>query len=100
MPCLIWAMGFPVPYIQSVLLQALLIFLLYFVPTPGGSGVAEGGAAAVFSLFVPWELAGVLAVGWRLLLEYTGGSVRCLRCHSCIRLEYHGKNEEGRVRSR
>ena len=72
MPCLIWAMGFPVPYIQSVLLQALLIFLLYFVPTPGGSGVAEGGAAAVFSLFVPWELAGVLAVGWRLLLEYTG----------------------------
>ena len=78
MPCLIWAMGFPVPYIQSVLLQALLIFLLYFVPTPGGSGVAEGGAAAVFSLFVPWELAGVLAVGWRLLLEYTGVALGAL----------------------
>ena len=51
---------------------SLFLFLLYFVPTPGGSGAAEGGAAAVFRLLVPWNLAGLMAVSWRFLTEYTG----------------------------
>lgn len=72
MPCLVRALNYPIPYFQSVLLQALLVFLLYFVPTPGGSGVAEGGAAMLFKLFVPWSLVGMLAVAWRFILEYTG----------------------------
>jgi uncharacterized protein (TIRG00374 family) len=72
MPCMIWALGMPVSYPQCVLLQALFLFLLYFIPTPGGSGAAEGGAALVFSMFVPWNVAGMLGVGWRFLTEYTG----------------------------
>lgn len=72
MPMMIKAAGFGVEFFQCVLVEALLLFLLYFVPTPGGSGAAEGGAAAVFALFVPWNLAGVLAIAWRLLSEYTG----------------------------
>jgi len=72
MPCMIWALGFPVWYPECILAQATFLFLLYFVPTPGGSGAAEGGAALVFSLFVPWSVAGTLGVGWRLLTEYTG----------------------------
>ena len=72
MPCLIAAMGYPVNYTQCILAESLFIFLLYFVPTPGASGAAEGGAAAVFGLFVPWNMAGVMAVAWRLLSEYTG----------------------------
>lgn len=72
MPVLILAAGFEVEFFQCVMVEALLLFLLYFVPTPGGSGAAEGGAAAVFALFVPWNLAGVLAVVWRVLSEYTG----------------------------
>ena len=82
MPCLIVSMGFHVSYIQCILAESLLLFLLYFVPTPGGSGAAEGGAAAVFALFVPWNLAGVMAVAWRLLSEYTGvalGTVIAIR---------------------
>ncbi len=82
MPCLIVAMGFDVSYMQCMLAESLLLFLLYFVPTPGGSGAAEGGAAAVFALFVPWNLAGVMAVAWRLLSEYTGvalGTVIAIR---------------------
>lgn len=72
MPVLIMAAGFQVEFFQCILVEALLLFLLYFVPTPGGSGVAEGGAAAVFALFVPWNLAGVLAIVWRVFSEYTG----------------------------
>lgn len=72
MPTLIVAAGFHVEFFQCILVEALLLFLLYFVPTPGGSGAAEGGAAAIFALFVPWNLAGVLAIVWRVLSEYTG----------------------------
>ena len=72
MPCIIWAMGTQVRYMECVLIQALFLFLLYFVPTPGGSGAAEGGAAVIFSIFVPWSVAGMLGVGWRFLTEYIG----------------------------
>lgn len=72
MPCLILAAGYPVNYIQCLLAESLLLFMLYFVPTPGASGAAEGGAVAVFGLFVPWSVAGVMAVAWRLISEYTG----------------------------
>jgi uncharacterized protein (TIRG00374 family) len=72
MPCMIWAVGEPVHYVECVLIQALFLFVLYFIPTPGGSGAAEGGAALVLSLFVPWNVAGMLGVGWRFLTEYTG----------------------------
>jgi uncharacterized protein (TIRG00374 family) len=72
MPCMIWALGFPVSYPECVLLQAVFLFVLYFIPTPGGSGAAEGGAAFVFSMFVPWNVAGMLGIGWRFITEYTG----------------------------
>jgi uncharacterized protein (TIRG00374 family) len=72
MPCLIWAIRMPVKYIECILIQALFLFLLYFIPTPGGSGAAEGGAAMIFSIFVPWSVAGTLGIGWRFLTEYTG----------------------------
>ena len=75
MPCLIKAAGFNVNYIQCLLAESLLLFMLYFVPTPGASGAAEGGAVAVFGLFVPWSVAGVMAVTWRLLSEYTGSAL-------------------------
>lgn len=82
MPCLIVAAGFSVKYMQCMLAESLLLFMLYFAPTLGGSGAAEGGAAAVFGLFVPWNLAGVMAVSWRLISEYTGialGTVIAIR---------------------
>jgi uncharacterized protein (TIRG00374 family) len=72
MPCLIWALGLPVEYFHCIVMQALFLFLLYFIPTPGGSGAAEGGAALVFGIFVPRSVAGALGVTWRFLTEHTG----------------------------
>lgn len=98
MPVLILATGFHVGFFQCILVEALLLFLLYFVPTPGGSGAAEGGAAAVFALFVPWNLAGVLAVAWRVLSEYTGvalGTVVAIRLLGWVGADEVMKEEDG-----
>lgn len=47
-----------------------LNFILYFTPTPGGSGVAEGGFVLLFSDIVPAGMVGIIAVTWRLIAEY------------------------------
>lgn len=70
LPCLIASVNLPFHYLQAVLAQAVFMFLLYFVPTPGASGVAEGGGAALFGLLVPWNMAGVMAIAWRFFTEY------------------------------
>lgn len=70
LPCLIWSVGLEVFYIKSLLAQAVFMFMLYFVPTPGASGVAEGGGAAIFGLLVPWNMAGIMAIAWRFFTEY------------------------------
>jgi uncharacterized protein (TIRG00374 family) len=70
LPCLIASVGLPFHYLQAILAQAVFMFLLYFVPTPGASGVAEGGGAALFGLLVPWNMAGVMAIAWRFFTEY------------------------------
>ena len=44
--------------------------LLYFTPTPGGAGVAEGGFVMLFSESVPSGTVGIIAVCWRLVAEY------------------------------
>ena len=72
LPCLIWSIGLPVNYLQTLLVQGVFLFVLYFIPTPGASGVAEGGGAALFHLLVPWNLAGVMAITWRFFTEYIG----------------------------
>jgi len=70
LPCLIWSLGLEVNFGEAFLAQALFLFILYFVPTPGASGFAEGGGAAIFSFLVPWNMAGVLAIAWRFFTEY------------------------------
>lgn len=70
LPILIWSVSLPCHYAQALMAQALFLFVLYFVPTPGGSGVAEGGGAILFRLLVPWNMAGVMAIGWRFFTEY------------------------------
>lgn len=70
LPCLIASVRLPFDYQQAIVAQAVFMFILYFVPTPGASGVAEGGGAAIFSLLVPWNMAGVMAIAWRFFTEY------------------------------
>ncbi len=57
-------------FVDVILLQTLISFLLYFAPTPGGSGLAEVLSAAVMSIYVPRELAPSYILLWRLVVCY------------------------------
>lgn len=48
----------------------ILNLILYFAPTPGGSGIAEGGFVLLFNQFLPSGMVGIVAVAWRFIVEY------------------------------
>jgi uncharacterized protein (TIRG00374 family) len=64
------ALGIEVPFVDVLLLQTLIVFLLYFAPTPGGSGLAEILSAAVMSIYLPRELTPTYILIWRILVSY------------------------------
>ena len=71
LPVLMLAVGLEFNYMQTIAIQAVFMFVLYFVPTPGASGVAEGGGALLYGLLMPWNMAGVMAVICRFFTDYT-----------------------------
>ncbi len=64
------AIGIEAQFVDVLLLQTLITFLLYFAPTPGASGIAEILSAAVMSIYVPRELVPLYTLLWRLVLSY------------------------------
>ncbi|NIR45822.1 MAG: hypothetical protein GWO39_11870, partial [Gammaproteobacteria bacterium] len=64
------ALNLPAPFVDVLLLQTLIVFLLYFAPTPGGSGLAELLSVAVMSIYVPRELTPSYILLWRILVSY------------------------------
>jgi len=50
------ALGLHANFVDILLVQTLVMFLLYFAPTPGASGIGEVLSAAVMSSYVPREL--------------------------------------------
>jgi uncharacterized membrane protein YbhN (UPF0104 family) len=63
-------LGIHAPFVDVLLLQTFIVFLLYFAPTPGGSGVAEVLSAAVMSIYVPRELTPSYILLWRIVVSY------------------------------
>ncbi|HJP56633.1 MAG TPA: lysylphosphatidylglycerol synthase transmembrane domain-containing protein [Gemmatimonadales bacterium] len=63
-------LGIHVQFVDVLLLQTLITFLLYFAPTPGASGIAELMSAAVMSIYVPRALTPIYTLIWRLILSY------------------------------
>jgi glycosyltransferase 2 family protein len=63
-------LGIHAPFVDVLLLQTFIVFLLYFAPTPGGSGVAELVSAAVMSIYVPRELTPSYILLWRITVSY------------------------------
>ena len=64
------ALGLHANFVDILLIQTLVMFLLYFAPTPGASGIGEVLSAAVMSSYVPRELTPIYILVWRLILTY------------------------------
>jgi len=70
-PCLLLGLGVTDADWYTVMGRMIFLnMLLYFTPTPGGSGIAEGGFVLLFSETVPAGTVGIIAVCWRLIAEY------------------------------
>lgn len=69
-PVLFSGFGLDIPIFLTMGRMCLLNLVLYFTPTPGGTGVAEGGFVFLFSKILPPGTVGIMAVLWRLFCEY------------------------------
>ena len=69
-PAYFLGLQFPFNLVQVLGRMYLLNLVLYFSPTPGGSGIAEAGFVALFTHLVPSGTVGILAVLWRFTAEY------------------------------
>lgn len=69
-PAYFTGMNIDFDLVQVMGRMVLLNLVLYFSPTPGGSGVAEGGFLVLFSNILPNGVEGIMAVLWRFTAEY------------------------------
>lgn len=69
------ALGQPVPFGIFIGLQIIQLFLLYFAPTPGGSGVAELSSVWLMGKLMPESLLLVYAVLWRFATTMLGAVI-------------------------
>ncbi len=60
-----------IPSILTAFAAQILLVVVMIVPsTPGASGIAELGAASIFSVFVDAPILGVTVISWRALTYY------------------------------
>ncbi len=51
--------------IISIVIQLVISFIMYFIPTPGGSGAVELGFMAFFQTLIPLNIIGIYTILWR-----------------------------------
>jgi len=64
------ALGIPANFVDILLLQTFITFLLYFAPTPGSAGLAELLSAAVMQIYVGPSQLPTYALIWRFINSY------------------------------
>jgi len=64
------ALGLHADFVDVLILQTTIAFLLYFAPTPGSSGAAEALSAALMSVYVPESLLTAYTILWRFIMSY------------------------------
>jgi uncharacterized protein (TIRG00374 family) len=55
---------------RLLLLEFAILFLVSFIPIPGGSGFTEMGLYSLFSFYLPKHLLAVSVAIWRFLSYY------------------------------
>ena len=66
------ALGLPAHFVDVLIVQTTISFLLYFAPTPGGAGAAEGLSALLMSgrFLVPSGFLPAYTIIWRFTVSY------------------------------
>jgi len=93
------ALGIHTNFVDILLVQTLVMFLLYFAPTPGASGIGEVLSAAVMSSYVPRALSPIYILVWRLILTYFTLAAGFLVFSGWVRRGLKGEEEETPVES-
>lgn len=65
-------MGYEIAFSHILTLQILVVFIMYFAPTPGAAGIAEGGYSLLFARFVDKRDLFPLLFYWRFFSKYIG----------------------------
>ncbi|MEA3422233.1 MAG: lysylphosphatidylglycerol synthase transmembrane domain-containing protein [Bacillota bacterium] len=65
-------LGYDISPLTTIALQIMISFITYFAPTPGATGIAEGGFTLVFSNFVNKSDIVSLTFAWRFFTIYVG----------------------------
>jgi hypothetical protein len=63
-------LGQPPLFFESFVINLILAIVMMMPLTPGSSGIAEVGAASMYSLFLPSAILGIFIVIWRVVLYY------------------------------
>ena len=88
-------LGIHANFVDILLLQTLITFLLYFAPTPGASGIAEVLSALIMASYVPKALTPLYILIWRLILSYFTIGFGFLVFTSWVRKGLKGISTEG-----
>ncbi|HUV82462.1 MAG TPA: flippase-like domain-containing protein [archaeon] len=70
LPLILLGLNQPPSIIVAFALQLFLTFLMVLPITPGASGIAELGGAALFGVIVPVSILGIVVVAWRMITYY------------------------------
>ena len=87
--------GIEAHFVDVLLLQILITFLLYFAPTPGASGIGEILSALVMQVYVPKGLVPLYTLFWRLFITYGTVVVGSLIFYSWVRKGLRSLEAEG-----
>lgn len=69
---LLWALDYDVPYLTVIGLMVVTTFTMYFSPTPGAAGFAEGVFGYLFAGLIAAGHIILITLAWRFLTIYLG----------------------------
>lgn len=69
---LIRGLGYDISSLSIIIKQIVITFIAYFAPTPGASGISEGGFTLLFSNLIKKEHLISLTFTWRFFTIYLG----------------------------
>jgi glycosyltransferase 2 family protein len=70
-PLLMYAFNFNATdvFVESIIFQFVLVFIIAYLPIPGGSGIMELSLFSVF-IFIPLHVRAIFILAWRFLSYY------------------------------